>query len=405
MNCQYCYENKWREEAHPKVEYDMDAILAVIDKYPEDRQITLHGGEPLILPKQDVERILSAIYKKTGKSGIQTNGMMIDDEYMSMFEKYKTSVGLSLDGTGELNRYRADEKTTSRLFSNLLEMHNRKINLSVIAIISKANAETDELLDKFEQFIATLSGLKITGRINPCFPSYGCALSDGRLIEVYKRLAWFVMSHGWKWSPFTDMWNSLRGDIHVVCIFKECDIFHTASCEVVLDDGSISNCMRVSSRGLYLRHPAEHKTRGEILSQVEQVDGGCKGCEFWENCTGGCPSQAIDNDWRNRTVLCSMYKEVFHLLYNIQSFGVASQESKKQPCGAGGHSDGFEHQDGDTRHLDSDRAPAGGHSDGVEHLDGSMRHLDSNIGRRAKWKSRISPGLSGRRVRKMLISN
>lgn len=376
MNCQYCYENKWRKEAHPKIEYDLDAILVAIDKAPEKQQIVLHGGEPLILPKRDVERILAAVFKKIGKSSIQSNGTTIDSEYMRMFEKYKTSVGLSLDGTGELNRYRADKKTTSRLFSNLLEMHNRKINLSVIAVISKANAETDELLDKFEQFIATLCELKVTGRINPCVDDADCSLSEGRLIEVYKRLAWFIMSHGWKWSPFTDMWNSLRGDGHVVCVFRECDIFHTASAEVVLDDGSVSNCMRVSSKGLYLRHPAEHKTRGDILSQVEQADGGCKGCEFWKNCTGGCPSQAIDNDWRNRTVLCSMYKEVFHLLSNIQSFGIGRVEDKKQVC-SGGHSDGIEHLDGDMRHLDSNQAPTGGHSDGVEHLDGPNKHLDS----------------------------
>lgn len=376
MNCQYCYENKWRKEAHPKVEYDLDAILTVIEKYPKDRQITLHGGEPLILPKRDVERILSAIYKKTGRSGIQTNGTLIDSEYIRMFEKYKTSVGLSMDGTGKLNRYRADERTTSKIYSALLEMHSMDMHPSIIAVISKANAENDELLDKFEQFIATLSELKITGRIHPCFPDYGCALDEGRLIEVYKRLAWHIMSHGWRWSPFIDMWNSLRGSGHVVCVFRECDIFHTASAEVVLDDGSISNCMRVSSKGLYLRHPEEHKTRGEILQQVEQVNGGCKGCEFGRYCTGGCPSQAIDNDWRNRTALCPVYKEVFQLLANIQSLGMGKTEDKKQ-VRAGGHSDGVEHQDGDTRHLDSNQAPAGGHSDGVEHLDGNIRHLDS----------------------------
>lgn len=162
----------------------------------------------------------------------------------------------------------------------------------------------------------------------------------------------------------------------MVCVFKECDIFHTVSAEVVLDDGSISNCMRVSSKGLYLRHPTEHKTRGDILSQVEQVDGGCKGCKFWKSCTGGCPSQAIDNDWRNRTALCSVYKEVFQLLSNIQSLGMGKTEDKKQVC-AGGHSDGFEHLDGNVRHLDSNQAPAGGHSDGIEHLDGSRKHLDS----------------------------
>lgn len=372
MNCQYCYENKWRNEAHPKVEYNLSAILDVIDKY-SGTQITLHGGEPLILPKRDVEKILAAIYAKKKHSGIQTNGVLIDTEYINIFEKYKTHVGISMDGIGELNRYRTDTETTSKLFSNMLEMRSRKINLSVISVVSKANAENDELLDKFKQFIATLSSLNIFGRINPCVDDADCSLDESRLVEVYKDLAWYVMSRGWKWSPFVDMWNSLKGDGNVVCTFKECDIFHTPSAEVVLDDGSITNCLRVSSKDLYLRHPTHHETRGEILSQTEQSDGGCKGCKFWENCKGGCPTQAIDNDWRNRTTICIMYKEVFQLLYNIQSFGMGKAEKPKESCA----DKSIEHLDGGTRHLDSGKAISDNHSDGIEHLDRQMRHLDS----------------------------
>lgn len=374
MQCQYCYENKWRNKTHPKVEYDLNAILEVIENY-SGKQITLHGGEPLVLPKSDVEKLLAAIHAKIGYSSIQTNGTLIDDEYIGLFEKYKTHVGISMDGTGELNHYRADEETTSKLFSNILEMRNRKINLSVIAVVSKANTENDELLKKFEQFIATLSALNIVGRINPCVDDCDCSLSESRLIEVYKRLAWFTMSHGWKWSPFIDMWNGLRGSGNVVCSFKECDIFHTPSAEVVLDDGSVTNCLRVSSKDLYLRHPSHYETRGDILSQVEQINGGCKGCEFWESCKGGCPTQAIDDDWRNRTSICPMYKSIFQLLSNMQSFGMGQIEKTKETCGAGGSS--IEHLDGDVRHLDSNSGKGTNHSDGIEHLDDSMRHLDS----------------------------
>ena len=385
MGCTYCYENKWRSEFHPEINYDLDAILRVAEEY-KGKPIVLHGGEPLLLPIEDVEKILALANNKVGYSSVQTNGTLITDAHIRLFEKYNTHVGFSLDGLGELNSYRLDEKATAKVFSTLLELHSKGIKVSMISVVSKSNAGTDEKLEQFEQFIATLSNLGIIGRMNPCVDDYNCMLEEGRLIEVYKRLAWFVLSHGWRWSPFIDMWNSLEGADKVVCVFKNCDIFHTSSAEVVTDDGSITNCMRVSSKGMYLRDSKIFTTRDEVLSQVEQEFGGCKGCQFWKNCYGGCPTQTIDNDWRNRTNICSLYKEIFKLFKNIHSFGgpKCSIDSYKLP---NKEQLQYDHLDGNTRHMDSEASggtrkkqpnrPGSNYTDGIEHLDGNTRHIDS----------------------------
>ena len=60
--------------------------------------ICAHGGEPLILPKQELEKILKFAFDKTGQSSIQTNGTLIDDDHILMFKRYKTGVGISIDG-------------------------------------------------------------------------------------------------------------------------------------------------------------------------------------------------------------------------------------------------------------------------------------------------------------------
>jgi len=327
----------------------------------EDKsQIVLHGGEPLTLGKENVDAILKTVFEKTGCSSIQTNGVLIDDEYVQMFEKYKTSVGVSLDGTGDLNRYRCGESMTAKIYSDIVRMKDRGLNVSVIAVLSKANAGSDSELELFENYLKNLSEKKISGRVNPCTGDPNCSLNDERLSIVYSRLAWYCYSNGLQWSPFTDIWNVMRGDGRVVCTFRECDIFHTRSAEVILGDALHTNCMRVSVKDLYMRHPSEYKTRSEILSQVPQEFGGCQDCEYWEYCKGGCPSQAIDGDWRNRTESCKMYKAVFSIARNIQSFGVA----KKTPCTS----------------KSNKQSHSGGHSDGIEHIDGNMRHMDSNIG-------------------------
>ena len=57
--------------------------------------------------------------------------------------------------------------------------------------------------------------------------------------------------------------------------------------------------------------------------------GGCKDCEFFDNCHGGCPSQAINGDWRNRTELCDLYYDLFSKVRNMQTvFGCSKNMSK-----------------------------------------------------------------------------
>ena len=41
--------------------------------------------------------------RKYGSNGIQTNGVLINDEHIRMFRDYKVHVGVSVDGPGELN--------------------------------------------------------------------------------------------------------------------------------------------------------------------------------------------------------------------------------------------------------------------------------------------------------------
>jgi uncharacterized protein len=358
LKCKYCYENPHRSKNEDYGKYDIQAVLNEITELEEGRQIVLHGGEPLTLGKESVKSILKAIFEKTGRSSIQTNAVLIDDEYIDMFEKYKTSVGVSLDGLGKLNRFRCGEKMTGKVYGDIVRMRDKGLNISVIAVMSRANAGDGEKLKSFENYLRGLSDMKITGRVNPCTGDPECSLSNERLSAVYSELAWFCYSNGLRWSPFTDIWNALSGEGNVVCTFRDCDIFHTQSAEVILGDALHTNCMRVSAKDLYLRHSAEYKTRSEVLPQIPQENNGCQGCEFWEYCKGGCPSQAIDGDWRNRTESCQMYKTVFTVAKNIQSFGGTKKKQSiplpDKPNTPGGHSDGIEHIDGNMRHLDSD---------------------------------------------------
>lgn len=310
--------------------YNLKAILDQMEEF-KDLEMSLHGGEALAMPKKDVAKILEKIYKLKGKSGIQTNGTLIDEEYIKIFKKYKTSVGISYDGPGVLSEFRLGSKNVDKTIERLVD---QKLKVSLIMVLSKANAGTDARLDMLKKYLLKLGKMGIQGRINPCAGAKDCELDAKRMEKAYLSLATFCLENDLRWSPFNDLIHGLQGKSRV-CTFMGCDSFHTASATVVLDDGSITNCMRTNDKEILLQHPALYGTRTEILSETPQEYGGCKDCKYWTACYGGCPSITIDHDWRNKTSLCFLWKSLFQyfeMVLNFVEYPGISPKSQNKNC-------------------------------------------------------------------------
>ena len=86
--CRYCYQHPIKPERlnkNPEM-MDHEAIIERVkalhgprkEKPDDSQKITLHGGEPTVLPKDVFERYLKLSFDLRGASGIQTNGYLID---------------------------------------------------------------------------------------------------------------------------------------------------------------------------------------------------------------------------------------------------------------------------------------------------------------------------------------
>ena len=412
ISCKYCYERHHRKKYKCSAkDYDLDILFKKMTELKNDHSdMCLHGGEPLLIGKKDVDKILSKMHKLTGKTSIQTNGTLIDDDFIKIFKKYSTDVGLSHDGPEELSRYRLGARKNT-LDEKIKKMVKAGVNVGIITVVSKSNAGNDKLLNKLKKWILWLDKMKMNGRLNPCGAAPDCELSPKRIKEVYLDLAKFCLINNLKWSPFIDMVNGLQGKPRV-CTFMGCDFFHTSSAAELLGDGSVTNCMRANEADIVLRHPAKYDTRTEILSQTRQEFGGCQGCEYWEACYGGCPSMSIDGDWRNKDYLCPLYKDLFSFYTKTLSFcgfslnkNNCSGEKKKQsikPDKSHGiehgdsHGDRIEHGDSDNpsrdegiEHGDSDNPSR---DDGIEHGDSDNPSRDDGIEHRDSHGDRIEHG-------------
>lgn len=321
LHCEYCYEGQHRKRHQPAMDYDIQAVLTAMEEQAKQRGkgvgFGLHGGEPLCMPKQDVEAILAKAHELVGRCSIQTNATLVDDDHIAMFKKYKVGIGFSLDGPGELSRFRMSPEQADKimkLIHRLIEQEGMRV--SVMCVITKANVGTPELVAKLKRWLLELRQLQCGGRLNPCGESREHQVDPVQLAPIFLDLAKFQLEHGMSWSPFEDVAMRVRGK-GAVCAFMGCDIYHTASATVILGDGSITGCMRTNPEDITLRHPAKYTTRDDILQQIPHENGGCRACKFWDGCHGGCPSMAIGSDWRNRTYMCPVWRTLFNFYTNV----------------------------------------------------------------------------------------
>lgn len=327
INCVYCYEGNLRKEVQNEVKYDLNAIeKAMEERYGKDGSSApnLHGGEALIISKLDVERLLKKMYELHGSSSVQTNGVLIDEEYIEMFKRYKTSVGISFDGPWPLNKLRvagngmSTKEATERTQQAIYRLHEAGISVGLIIVLHRANA-SPQYLPKLKEFVLEMSKMGIGGRLNLCIiddPILKAKqeLTEEEAADVYRDLARFVLVEHpelkMRWQPFRDIVDNLLGNGLGTCIFHPCSYYEADGERVIMGDGSLANCLKTAkSNYVYLREPETEKNhvREEILSQTPYEYGGCKGCRYWRVCYGVCPSEGIDGDWRNRSRFCKAY--------------------------------------------------------------------------------------------------
>jgi uncharacterized protein len=123
INCSYCYVFHKGEESYknhsPKFRKTLHhTLVEFINQGVKELGIikvnlTFHGGEPLLLGKKRLTEILEffSLNIKAPALGfsIQTNAILIDEQWIELLSKYHVVVGVSIDGHKEANdEYRVD---------------------------------------------------------------------------------------------------------------------------------------------------------------------------------------------------------------------------------------------------------------------------------------------------------
>lgn len=352
LGCEYCYERAERqvtpEEA--RTEYDLDLLIDGLHKYSyQNLDIGgVHGGEPFMMGKSDVETLINVIKEtQPGLPILQTNGTLINEHDIEMLAKHNVKVGVSYDGPGELNTLRKAKRGGEVVTGNMSEKTRKNIirlaetdgvQVGLIIVLTKQNAGNDERLEALLDWMDYLTQHHVTGHFNPAVPYENAendvSLSPERLKDVYLKVyEWNREEEYRKWDPFQSMKNALVGYKVGGCVNDKCDVFNTRSGKHLMGDGESTGCGKgwstVGDGTRFLQGASAdnerdvHDERYQVLKQkpgpqTEAVkrgeiedQGGCKGCEYWAVCTGGCPAAGGDYDFRNRSRVCNAMYAVY----------------------------------------------------------------------------------------------
>ena len=321
--CQYCYQHPERDAGNELHSYDLEKITGVLAK--SKKLFTLFGGEPLMTPLPDLEKLLELGMRLHGGNNLQTNGALITERHIELFKTYNVRVGISVDGPGELNDVRwagsleRTRRATERTHGAIRLLCASGRPPSLIITLHRNNATRD----KFETMEAWLRELDDLGvriarlhllEIDDDQVRDKYALSTEENIEV---ISFFEdverkLPH-LRFDMFTDMRNMLLGqDKRATCIWTGCDPYTTEAVQGLEGNGQISNCGRTNKDGVdFVKSDSQGFERYLALYQTPQDDGGCKDCRFFLMCKGQCPGTSVGGDWRNRTELCEVIKFVY----------------------------------------------------------------------------------------------
>ncbi|HXK60831.1 MAG TPA: anaerobic sulfatase-maturation protein [Acidobacteriota bacterium] len=156
LDCRYCFylEKERLFPGKPKWAMSEEVLETYVREYIEALDIPVinfawQGGEPTLLGVKFFERAVELQKKyangKRIENAIQTNGILIDDEWGDFLARNNFLVGLSIDGPRELHdHYRVDKggrPTFDRVMKGLACLKKHGVEFNTLTVVQRHNSQ------------------------------------------------------------------------------------------------------------------------------------------------------------------------------------------------------------------------------------------------------------------------
>ncbi|NLK41682.1 MAG: anaerobic sulfatase maturase [Planctomycetes bacterium] len=308
------------------------------------------GGEPTLMGLDFYKRLV-ALQKQYGAPGqtvsnaLQTNGMLLDDQWCAFLAEYRFLTGISIDGPKEIHDvYRKDRLghgTFDRVMRGLETCRKHKAEFNVLVLLNHINVEhPDALYDFFRSIDVRFLQFVPCVEKDPCDPARPAPFSItpqqyGRFMcRIFDR--WAAEGVGVRSIRlFDSVLSFLLYGVHTECTFaRRCNDYlvveHNGDvfcCDFyVADDTRLGNIMDTPIEQL-----ADSELKHHFARRKTEIANKCLVCRYLEICRGGCPKDraVLTGTHVAASYFCEGYKLFFdHALLQLRAIARTIQGRK-----------------------------------------------------------------------------
>ena len=339
LDCEYCFYLK-KEELFPGtksfrmtdevLERFTRQYIAAQPAGTSEVNFAWQGGEPTLMGVIFFRRAieLQEQYRRPGlriTNSLQTNGVLLDDEWGTFLHDHNFLVGISLDGPEALHdRYRLDKQgrgTFQSVMAGLEVLRKNDVKFNTLTVIQNDNGDHPEVIydflkqvgSRFYQFIPIVEK-ENDGQVS--YRSVGAEQYGHFLNGIFD--CWLEQKDEGQIfvRDFDMMLGLVMGEPSSVCVHAE-----TCGRAVAIEhNGDLFSCDHFVNLEDQLGNVAR-ETLSTMLDGSKQERFGndkreslpryCRECEFLEYCYGACPKDRFSTTPDGESglnVLCAGYK-------------------------------------------------------------------------------------------------
>lgn len=329
LACKYCF---YMDEARHREKYTYglmkeDTLERLVeDVFTDDYDsinFLFQGGEPSLAGLDFFNKFhdLLESYNKNHTRlsfAIQTNGTLLDENWISLFKKYDYLVGLSIDGLEEIHDSLRLDRENKPSFDKALKavelLKKNSIDFNILTVVTKPMAHrASEVYDFYKKL--GISYMQFIPVIDPIGGKYEGISLEGNDYGVFLD----ELFDSWYRDIKKGKFISIRFFENLLLILmgrmpEACEMVGRCSVNITIEaDGTIYPCDFYAREDFALGRVGDERISDVIFSRKAydfvrrsfDLKSKCKTCPYLSLCRGGC-FRYRDEDGLN--ILCQAFK-------------------------------------------------------------------------------------------------
>jgi uncharacterized protein len=379
LDCKYCFylekENLYPEAAGKTAWALPDDVLeSYVRQYIEAQGVPVvnfawQGGEPTLLGVDYFRNVVSLQAKHAGgkkiENGLQTNGVLLDDEWCEFLAKNRFLVGLSIDGPRKFHdRYRLDKggaPTFDKVMRGLDCLKKHGVEFNTLTVVQRHNSHHPLEIYRFLKEVGSgfMQFIPVVERVAEDSSPEGLVLISPDSLVPARVSEWSVepLQYGRFLCAIFDEW--VRNDVakcfvqlfdvaleawtgveSSLCVFRRT----CGEALVIEHNGDVYSCDHYVYPENRLGNIMENALGGMVtgsqqrkfgLDKLDRLPRYCRECEVRFACNGECPKHRFTRTPEGEdglNYLCGGYKLFFTHIDPYMKFMAGELKAERAPA-------------------------------------------------------------------------